>query len=281
MRLPDFIIVGAMKAATTSFADDLCRHPMIEMPARELHFFNSEGNFKKGLEYYSSFFDTVPPHIRAGEKTPSYSYHPLVPQRIAEALPEVKLIWLFREPVSRTYSHYNFFVGRGKEWRTFSHAVKRELNYKEINFIQKYLDRSKYVKQVEKYLQYFPKSQMLFLLYEDYLNNKRRVLDKTFEFLEVATDQYHPPAAVPKNVTYLPRSSFLQWLAYRIFRYRFYRLYALITKWNRKPVSGYKSMDRKINTQLKRVFEPYNLQLSQLTGLDLSIWQKSNSNNES
>ena len=274
MRLPDFIIVGAMKAATSSLASDLARHPSIQMAPRELHYFNSDGNYQKGLDYYGGFFDNVPSEMIAGEKTPSYSNHPLAAGRMAETLPQVKLIWIFREPVSRAYSHYNFFVGRGKEWRTFSQAVNRELRNPEINLIQRYLERGIYVRQVERYLQHFSKSQMLFLLFEDYIHHKQQVLNQTFNFLQVSADHHPMAASLPKNVTYLPRSSFIQWLACRIFRYRANHLYKLISRWNRRPGSGYRSMNQELQDQLTTFFEPYNSQLSKLTGLDLSTWQK-------
>lgn len=273
MRLPDFIIVGAMKAATSSFAADLARHPFIEMAPRELHFFNSEGNFKKGLAYYSDFFKGMSADAIVGEKTPSYANHPLAAQRMGEILPKAKLIWLFREPVSRAYSHYNFFVGRGKEWRSFSRAVKGEQGQREVDLIRRYLDRGIYVKQVERYLRYFPKTQMLFLLYEDYVKDKQQVLQNTFDFLGVSSHHQIPLATPPRNITYLPRSSFIQWLAYRIFKNRAFRLYKWISRWNRRPVSGYSSMNHKLYKQLKNFFEPYNAQLSQLTGLDLSVWK--------
>jgi hypothetical protein len=110
-RLPDFVIIGAQKSGTTFLYDLLTRHPYVERAlTKELHYFNS--HFDKGIEWYKSQFP--PPRwkdgrrIITGEATANYLFHPHASRRMAEVVPQARLIALLRNPVDRAYSHYNY-----------------------------------------------------------------------------------------------------------------------------------------------------------------------------
>jgi hypothetical protein len=126
--LPAFIIIGAQKAGTTSLYKYLRQHPNI-VPAlkKEVKFFDC--NYDLGLDWYRSHF---PYHSKlngqkmTGEASPHYLFHPLAARRIANVLPEVKLIALLRNPVERAYSHYQLNVRRGREPLSFEQAIDKE-----------------------------------------------------------------------------------------------------------------------------------------------------------
>lgn len=160
--LPDFIIVGTMKAGTTSLAHYLKQHPQIFMPNREVHFFNNEDNYKKGVKWYKKQFKKASNDSVIGEKTPTYSYLKKVPKRIHDILPEVKLIWIFRNPVDRTYSNYWHAYKKGMERLSFEKAIKNEKQGIKENIFYGYKKRSIYVEQVKRYLKFFPKNKMFF-----------------------------------------------------------------------------------------------------------------------
>lgn len=270
---PNFLIVGVMKAATTTLSDYLNLHPNIHIPTHEIHFFNADDKYKKGIGYYQSFFTPMPDEYRVGEKTPTYSYHQTSPGRIAQFNPDIKLIWIFRNPTLRAYSHYWFFVQNGQERYSFETAIEWEPLRKIDNIGYSYVDRGLYIHQLERYLQYFPRENMLFLLYEDFKKNPIGTIRKCFEFLELPVDVHLKDMSPSRNITRLPRSVFLQYLAYKYF-YRKFRIgYKMVSKLNLHGRADYPPLADKTRKQLNEFYYPYNIQFSKLTGLDISSWQ--------
>ncbi|MEM6898341.1 MAG: sulfotransferase domain-containing protein [Pseudomonadota bacterium] len=120
--LPTFIIIGAMKCGTTSLHSYLDRHPDTSMSdPKEVDFF-SGSNSDKSVEWYASLFDPDKP-VR-GEASQDYSkgHHPLykgAPERMKALIPDVKLIYLVRDPIERYFSHIgeNYYVGSRADQR--------------------------------------------------------------------------------------------------------------------------------------------------------------------
>ena len=97
-RLPDFLILGAQKAGTTSLAAWLARHHACFIaPEKEVHYFDL--GLAKGEAWYRSRFAAAPWRARAGEATPYYLFHPACAARIARTLPAAKLVVILRDPV--------------------------------------------------------------------------------------------------------------------------------------------------------------------------------------
>lgn len=179
--LPNLIVIGGMKAGTTSLHYYLNLHPEIKMSnPKELIFFNEHVNWNKGLTWYESHFTGNAKIF--GESSPSYTNYPRargVPKRMHSIIPEAKLIYILRDPVQRLVSHYLHLWVRGKEKNTFAEAIwyhKRR---------DRYLDRSKQYMQLEQYLEYFPKSKILLISQEALKENRCETLRKVFRFLEV------------------------------------------------------------------------------------------------
>ena len=130
IQTPNFVIVGIMKSGTTSLADLLSANEQIFIPEKELHFFDNYGGHKDrwslGLSWYKKQFLNASSAQLIGEKTPTYSYLNDVPKRIFETLPNVKLIWIFRNPINRTYSNYWHAVISGIENKSFNYAINNE-----------------------------------------------------------------------------------------------------------------------------------------------------------
>ena len=94
---PDYIIVGAQKSGTTVLFSYINDHPMVLNKSGEIHFFDVQ--FSKGIEWYKKQFPKKPSsEYRIGDKSPYYFFHPLVPQRVAEMFPNVKIIMILRNP---------------------------------------------------------------------------------------------------------------------------------------------------------------------------------------
>lgn len=271
-KIPNFLIVGAMKGGTSSLASELKSHPDIFLPDRELHFFNVEKNYQRGTDYYLSLFGGKNREYAVGEKTPTYSYVPIVPRRIARFNPEMKLIWIFRDPVARAYSHYWFFVSRGKERLSFRQAVKREQAGQAKDFTMRYLDRGVYIHQVKCYLKYFSKEQMLFLTLRNLKTKRIGTLSSNCDFLKVDGNFTFPKNPKQENVTRVPKNVKLQYAAYRLFHRKGTRILRFIKAINMKPVSGYPQLPEDIQEELQAFYKPFNLQLAELTGLNLTHW---------
>ncbi|MGC1375507.1 MAG: sulfotransferase [Anaerolineales bacterium] len=270
--LPNFIIVGAMKSGTSSLSQELQMHPNIFMPKRELHFFNDDAAYQKGLGYYSSLFNGWGGQKAIGEKTPTYSYAPQVAERIARFDPKIKLVWIFREPVSRAYSHYCFFVSMGKENLSFEKALERDTLGRCKDFTMRYKDRSVYISQIKNYLNFFPMDQMLFLKLDDLHTNRVDTLAHVCGFLGVDASFNFPQLPQKENTTKMPKSILLQYLAYQLFHKKGARILRFVKAINRKSIPGYPELSEKTRAELCLFYQPCNKLLAELTGLDLSNW---------
>ena len=125
--LPDFIIIGAQRASTTSLYRWLTAHPDV-VPAwcKEVHYFDNYDD--RTLRWYRAHFPFPRPGRLTGESSPSLLLHPLAPRRAAEDLPTTKFIALLREPVERAISNHWLRRRNGvaPQDESFEAALQRE-----------------------------------------------------------------------------------------------------------------------------------------------------------
>lgn len=197
--LPNLIIIGAMKCATTSLHYYLNLHPEISMSAqKELNFFTEAFNWHKGLPWYTSWF-TEHSNVR-GEASPSYTsypYHTGIAERMYATIPDAKLIYLVRDPVERLLSHYMHSYIERKDHRPLDEVATDPST--------KYICYSRYFTQLEQYLAYYPASQILIVEQEALRNRRAHVLREVFEFLDVDPDFYDPRYRWERHRTNLKR----------------------------------------------------------------------------
>lgn len=127
--LPDFLVIGAQKAGTTSLYAMLDAHPEIAMSReKECNVLTRREATRLG---YRAYFP-LRHHCRArgvrrvGEATPYYLFHPLAPTRAAEWLAGVRAIAILRDPVARAWSHYRHSIRLGHDDLPFVEALERE-----------------------------------------------------------------------------------------------------------------------------------------------------------
>jgi Sulfotransferase domain len=197
VRLPDFIIGGAPRAGTTWLYELLDRHPEIHMakPLKpEPKFFLRDDEYDKGLQYYSNrWFDGIERSKIAGEKSTDYLESVSAASRIANDLPQVKLIFLLREPVSRAYSNYLWSKMNGLETEDFATALRlederqRDLPDK-LKFTRpfSYFSRGLYADLLEPYFNRFMEHQLFIARFEDIVDRPSEVADAVHRFLAVA-----------------------------------------------------------------------------------------------
>ena len=201
--LPSFLIIGAARAGTTSLYSYLVQHPAVRSPThKELHFFDL--NFEHGLGWYRRHFPAVLPGNRrkslTGEASPYYLFHPAVPARVKQTLPDVRLIALLRNPVDRAYSQHQLAVRHGRDELSFEQAVEaeprrlsgevermsNEASYHSLaHRHHTYLARGLYAEQLERWYQHFPREQLLVIRSEDFFTDPRAAYGEVLRFLEL------------------------------------------------------------------------------------------------
>ena len=216
-RLPDFLIIGGQRCGTTSLYRYLLAHPGVEgaYPSKGAHYFDKHPG--KSLNWYRAHF----PVRReggpiTGEGSPYYLLHPLAPERVARAVPEVRLIAMLRDPVERAYSHYQQEFARGfEDCDTFEEALDREperLRGERERMVAEpgydshalqhhsYMARGDYIDQIEAWLQRFPREQLLIIHAERFFADPRGGVEEVQRFLELE------PAGLPEYRAHNARS---------------------------------------------------------------------------
>jgi hypothetical protein len=186
--LPNFLVIGAMKAGTTSLYHYLRSHPQVFMPdVKEVMFFDPRHNWHRGVAWYErQFQEATNGETALGEASTSYTKFPVVrdvPTRIASVLPDVRLLYVLRHPIERMQSHYLYALSRGKEWRSIERAFVED---------PAYLNISRYGLQLEQYAPYFPPEQFMFIDSRDLGDKRVETLRRIFRFLRV-DDTWTPP----------------------------------------------------------------------------------------
>ncbi|MBE8232880.1 MAG: sulfotransferase domain-containing protein [Endozoicomonadaceae bacterium] len=177
MNLPivNFLIIGSMKSGTTTLSDYLSLNEEIAMcDPKEPQFFSQF--YDKGIAYYESQWTQA--NKICGEASTCYSRWPFyldVAEKIALYNPKLKLIYIMRHPVERADSHYrhNVLID-GLAYSSFGHAV---------NSSAEILETSKYMQQLDKYLEYFPKDQILLLDFDELKEKPLLVINKIEDFV--------------------------------------------------------------------------------------------------
>ena len=187
-RLPDFIIIGSAKSGTTSLFRYLDEHPDVFISdPKEPCFFDENMRWEKGISWYSSLFDDAKDYQICGEASTNYTRWPQVndvPKKMYDAVPEAKLIYIMRDPSSRAFSHYvhrwTKEVNPGKPFtEDFDTFVKKD---------PMCIDGSYFAKQLDQYLEFFPKEQILLVVFEELVENPKKVIGEVFSFLGICTN---------------------------------------------------------------------------------------------
>lgn len=197
MPLPRFIIAGAPRSATTWLYMLADRHPSIAMakPMRpEPKFFLRDELYARGLRYYEqTWFGSLPEGRVLGEKSANYFESAAAASRIACDLPEVKLIFLLRNPVERAYSNYLFSRENGFESEPFDRALELEASRTQnlpenLRFTRpfSYFTRGLYARLLGPWLNLFPRRNVLVLRTEDVEQAPESVAGRVFDFLGVS-----------------------------------------------------------------------------------------------
>jgi len=256
---PTFLVIGAQKSGTTSLHRYLTDHPAVLCASpKELHFFNDA--YRLGEWWYLAHFPwrtsarAVSRHLGVrpaiGEATPAYLFHPRAPERVHAFDPQMKLLAVLRDPVERAYSQYQMQVRKRNETLSFDAVLSLEeaelaaeldrirddpTYVSPTGLRRSYVARGRYAEQIERWLHFFPREQLLVL---------------TSEAL------FRDPAAGTAQI-----SAFLgvpDWHA---------------KDHPRQSAGAYEPMSAETRARLAHTFEPHNRRLEELLGREFH-WTK-------
>ncbi len=195
--LPNFILGGAFPCGTGHLFTLLAQHPDVYLPlpmAPETNFFVKTRDYEQGLPAYSErWFSKVAGQRAVGERSSLLLCSEQAPARVAEHLPGVKLVFLFRDPVDRAYAGYRFTALAGHEELSFEDALAAEDSrlaaiteqfWREIR-PHAYFERGLYATQLSRWLEVFPKDQLHMLRSDELISKQDASLAELFEFLGV------------------------------------------------------------------------------------------------
>ena len=206
--LPDFIVIGVGRGATTTLHHNLSKNPcLFSASYDETGFFDD--NYHLGLNWYRSLFPTKftknktiqnLKNFLSYEVTPSYIRKPWVPKRIKKILPHVKLIVILRNPVDRAYSHYNMGIREGDIKNSFEDIIENDLiqlkktsnlyNSNSDDYFQNvvehsYLARGFYAEQLKIWFNIFNKNQLHITTTENLARSPQQTFSNIFKFLNI------------------------------------------------------------------------------------------------
>jgi len=299
--LPNFIIIGACKAGTTSLHDYLDQHPDVYMsPKKETNFFalvdgdpryyEPVDQFRKSrrqpiktLEAYQTLFGRVRGERAIGEASPWYLLEERVPERIQRYIPQAKLIAILRNPVEQAYSNFQQKLRQDVEPQAdFLKAIRATEQRMRENWhpflCYKHLGR--YYTQLSRYYACFASQQIRVYLYEDLQADNIRLCQDIFRFLEI-DDTFIPNITIRHNTSGIPSKGWQKFMIRTIpFRRRVGRILTprtkryLHAKWQGLTLRKAPPIPSEARKELLQNYRGEIQQLQDLIRRDLSHWLK-------
>lgn len=291
-RIPNFFILGAPKAGTTSLFDYIKQHPEVFPSShKETQFFFKEELYEKGHEFYlDRFFDGAENYLLKGECTPAYLSNPeTVAPRIKNLLDSrsAKFIVILRDPVKRAWSNYLHRRRVFAEEKTFDRALKNEENRlkKDKSNFSCYYYVGLYGLHLSKWFEYFPKEDFLILNFDE-LKEDEKLLKKVFAFLgidssvSIKTD-YKKNVASEARFRWLTRLKLnLPDIVGKIYRtivpkHNEHKYRTRINRLLEKPIQGKEKpkMSSRIENKLRKKYKNDINLLEEILGRDFSKWK--------
>lgn len=289
MNKPNFFIVGAAKAGTSSLWAMLKQHDQVFMPADELNkepaYFSNKGQ-QCLREYLSLFSGATTMHKCIGEASTAYLTDINAARAIHAFNPDSKIIISIRNPINRAYSLYNWMVQEGYEWASkFENALileekrkfKRMPNFFEPEYYWNYMYFSSglYYEQIKRYIDLFKKN-VLIIEFEKMIREPEDNFRVICNFLEIKQQRIQIKKENASKQVFCPHILFFLIKKFSIFVNRF------------KKVRGKNHRDRlvqcivsiknpeKINNNtrffLRKKYENDIKKLEELIDLELSSW---------
>lgn len=283
MIYPNFMIIGAKKAATTSLYSYLLQHPDVFMPSpKEPNYYAFEAENPDFAKYsrqafpvrtekeYLKLFAKADTSTAIGEASVGYLESPVAPVRIKQDIPDCRFICSLRNPVDRTYSGYVMRVRSGKDHRTVEQAIIEDRGI---------LRERSYRHTIARWFGVFPRNQFKFVLFDDIKNRPADVVRELFQFLDIDPDV---PVDMSKQLNKggVVKNQALQRVVNQVRAYRRYRDYVPQSMRQRfqsvaqKNLAPTPPMPENVRNLLYDIYRDEFEYLEDLVGMDLSEWKR-------
>lgn len=301
MKMPNFLVIGAAKAGTTSLCYYLEQHPQIYMsPIKEPFFFSFAGeelNFQgpgdravyqpavTNLENYQTLFQSVADELAIGEGSTLYLYTPKAIEQIKKYVPDAKLIVVLRNPIDRAFSNFLHKVRDHLEpISDFQLAYREEKNrmLKGWSPSWHYINMGFYYQQIKPYFEQFGSKQIKVYLYEDFKHHLPDLLVDIFKFLQVDPNfmpdintRLNEGAGVPKNkfiYQLLSKNNPIFSACKSLIPQPFHQSMIHTIQTVRKQNMVQPQLSPQARNELKEIYREDILQLQTLIQRDLSHW---------
>ena len=278
MILPTFIIPGAHKSGTSFVAEALSRHTEIYFPiSKEPGFFQKESI---DLALYQKHFLGYEGQKHIGDATTSYMFDEDSAEMIKRFIPNVKLLFILRNPIDRVYSNY---------WQNIKEGKGPGLSFQEMlasnhTSLEKMIYVSRYDIHLKRFMQFFSENQILILLFNDLTNNPLKTLNRVLCFLGLDQFSHDEDLCYQVNPSAVPRFGRLQYLIankvlYRAVKKKTPDKFLPAVKRLQQQMQclmlrrrEYPQMDNKSRNILNQRLSFSIEELSRLVGKDLSFW---------
>jgi hypothetical protein len=175
---PDFVIIGAMKAATSTLHDQLAQQRGIAMSEpKEPCFFSDDEVFARGLEWYGMCFTAAAEGDLRGESSTHYAKLPSLPhaaERLHAHRPDARIVYVLRQPIDRLVSHFMHGWSEGWYGDSIAEAVERDASL---------VDYGRYAMQLRPWLDRFGADRVLLVAYDVLRSRPQEELDRLGRFL--------------------------------------------------------------------------------------------------
>lgn len=190
-RLPDFVVIGAAKSGTTTLYRWLAEQPdVFDAPVKEPRFFSRD--WDRGLDWYAGLYEGAAPEQRVGDASTNYTdpaFAEVAADRMANTIPDARLVYLLRHPLERLRSQYRHDRRRAVVSVPLTEAIAAPGN--------PYVGRSLYRANLQPYIDRFPREQILVVRFEDLVGDG----DAWSRVLAHLDLDDRPPPAGAYNVT--------------------------------------------------------------------------------
>lgn len=211
---PNLVIAGVPKAGTTSLHRYLDQHPEIFMcPVKESTFFSHTWDevaddpdaLEEAKAGFLELFEEGRDHPVRGDTTPGYLQHPRAADRIAGTIPDVRILFVLRDPVERAHSWWLMAKRRGWDVPDFPTLVEEEIEQGEPR--DGFLPAGRYGTHLERWLERFDRDQIKVMLFADLGEDTLAFLEEIAAFVDVDPDAMarvdhetvHNPYREPRN----------------------------------------------------------------------------------
>lgn len=201
--LPEFMIIGAQKSATSTLDWMLSRHPGVYLPNREVPFFEDPDYGSGDLRPLELIYEQAPVSLKIGLKRPNYLAKPECPSRIAKSIPDAKLIVILRHPVQRAVSAYfHYMQGGSLPCEGLNVGMTRLLDGKYVRDYprsREILEFGLYSEQLERYFAYFPRHNFFIRNHSTVIRDVGGTLCSICEFLDVDPSPFAGTSRIPNK----------------------------------------------------------------------------------